>query len=41
MLAFLSHWGVTVVWERSNGGFADSEDGRLTIALREEYRART
>ncbi len=40
MLAFLSHFGVTAVWERPKGGFTDSIDGHLTIALRTEYRAR-
>jgi hypothetical protein len=40
MLDFLSHWGVTAVWERSEGGFTDSDNGHLTIALRAEYRAR-
>jgi hypothetical protein len=40
MLAFLSHCGVTAVWERSKGGFTDSDDGHLTGALRAEYRAR-
>jgi hypothetical protein len=40
MLTFLSHWSITAVWERSKGGFADSEDGHLTNALRAEYRKR-
>jgi hypothetical protein len=40
MLTFLSHCGVTAVWERLKGGFTDSDDGQLTNALRAEYRAR-
>jgi len=40
MLSFLSHCGVTAVWERSKSGFADSGDGHLTGALRAEYRTR-
>lgn len=41
MLTFLSHCGVTAVWERSKGGFTDSDGGHLTNALRAEYRTRT
>jgi hypothetical protein len=41
MMSFLSHSGVTVVWQLSNGRFDDSDGGRLTMALREEYRGRT
>lgn len=40
MRAFLAYFGVTAVWELS-GGFRDSANGRLTSALRNEYRARS
>jgi hypothetical protein len=40
ILTFLSHCGVAAVWERSQGGFTDSENGHLTNDLRTEYRAR-
>jgi hypothetical protein len=40
ILAFLNHFDVTAVWERSKGGFRDSNEGRLTKALRREYRTR-
>jgi hypothetical protein len=40
MLAFLAHFGVAAVWELSRGNFIDSVNGRLTSALRNEYRAR-
>jgi hypothetical protein len=40
MRAFLAHFGVTAAWELSTGWFTDSVNGRLTIALRDEYRKR-
>jgi hypothetical protein len=40
MRAFLAHFGVAAVWKLSTGWFTDSVNGRLTIALRDEYRKR-
>jgi hypothetical protein len=40
LLAFLAHFGVVAVWERSNRTFTDSAEGRLTANLRIVYRER-